>query len=54
MDKREFFEGLAEVYEAGAKCARGWCFNIDRQQDAEILEAQASKAREIAAREEPF
>jgi hypothetical protein len=51
MDKREFFEGLAEVYEAGAKYARGWSMNMNRQQEADIMMAQAKKAREIAARD---
>lgn len=50
MDVREFFTELAEVYEAGAKCSRGWLLNYDRQGDAEVLEAQAKKCREIADR----
>jgi hypothetical protein len=39
---------LASVYQAGSDRARGWCFNADRQQEAEILEAQADRCREIA------
>lgn len=43
------FEGMAEVFMAGARHARGWNYNLDRQQDAEILEAQAKQALKVAA-----
>jgi hypothetical protein len=39
---------LASVYRAGADRARGWIMNNDRQQDAEILDAQADRCDEIA------
>ena len=47
MDAQDWAD-LAGVYQAGARRARGWVFNSDRQQDAEILEAQADKCEEIA------
>lgn len=46
----DIFIGLAEVYEHGARKSRLWSFNIDRQQEADVLEAMATKAREIAGR----
>jgi hypothetical protein len=39
---------LASVYRAGAARARGWVNNGSRQQDADILEAQADRCAEIA------
>jgi hypothetical protein len=47
MDARDW-AGLASVYRAGAERSRGWPFNADRQQDAEVLEAQADRCDEIA------
>ena len=47
MDAQDWAD-LATVYRAGARRAAGWCFNADRQQDAEILEAQADRCEEIA------
>jgi hypothetical protein len=41
---------MASVYEAGAKCARTWTYNRDRQQEAEVLDAMAGRCREIADR----
>jgi hypothetical protein len=46
MDAADWYD-LASVYRAGADRARGWCFNGDRQQDADILEAQADRCEEI-------
>jgi hypothetical protein len=40
---------LASVYQAGADRARRWSRNSDRQQDADILEAQADRCKQIAA-----
>lgn len=42
------WQDLASVYRAGADRARQWEFNADRQQDAEVLEAQAKRCEEIA------
>jgi hypothetical protein len=39
---------LGLVFRAGAHRARGWSFNADRQQDADILDAQADQCMEIA------
>jgi hypothetical protein len=47
MDAQDWTD-LASVYQAGSDRARGWAFNTDRQQEAEILEAQADRCREIA------
>jgi hypothetical protein len=54
----EIFEGLAEIYAAGATRSRQWSMNTDRQQEAEVLEAmeiearhQAQKARNEAVEE---
>lgn len=47
MDAQDWAD-LASVYRAGAGRARGWCFNTGRQQDADILEAQAERCDEIA------
>jgi hypothetical protein len=47
MDSKDW-QDLASVYRAGADRARGWTFNGDRQQDAEILDAQAGRCEEIA------
>lgn len=47
MDARDW-EDLASVYRAGAHRARGWVMNLDRQQDADILDAQADRCEEIA------
>lgn len=41
---------IAEVLEAGAKHSRRWTLNVERQQQAEVLEAMADKAREIDER----
>lgn len=48
MTGAEIFDGLADVFEAGAKHLRGYVFNVVDQHAAEALEAQARKAREIA------
>lgn len=50
MTAAEIFNGLAEVYEAGARKSRQWTLNANRQQEAEVFQAMADKAREIAAR----
>jgi hypothetical protein len=47
MDSKDW-QDLASVYRAGAGRARGWSLNSDRQQDAEILDAQADRCDEIA------
>lgn len=47
MDAQDWAD-LASVYRAGAERARGWPYNNDRQQDAEILEVQADRCDEIA------
>ena len=39
---------MARVYRAGAKCARQWDFNTCKQQDADILTAQARECDNIA------
>lgn len=44
----EIFNGLAEVFEAGAKVLGGYVYNVQDQHAAEALRAQAAKAREIA------
>jgi hypothetical protein len=51
MDAQDWAD-LATVYQAGSDRARGWSGNPDRQQDAEILEAQADRCREIARERE--
>lgn len=43
---------LGSVYRAGARRAKQWSHNTDRQQDAEILEAQADRCDQIAGRED--
>lgn len=47
MDVKDW-QDLASVFRAGAGRARGWVWNSDRQQDAEILDAQADRCDEIA------
>jgi hypothetical protein len=47
MTPQDWYD-LASVYRAGADRARGWVMNIDRQQDADILDAQADRCEEIA------
>lgn len=42
------WQDMASVFRAGAGRARGWFLNSDRQQDAEILDAQADRCDEIA------
>ena len=44
----EIMIAIAEVLEAGAAKSRQWILNPDRQQDADVLEAMADKARELA------
>lgn len=44
----KIFEGIAEIYEAGAQKSRQWEMNLDRQQEAEVLETMARKARVLA------
>lgn len=44
----EIFNGLADVLEAGAKKSRQWSMNTNRQQDAEVYETMARKARLVA------
>lgn len=46
-------EALAEVLEEGARYSRGWSMNGDRQQDAQVYEAMAVKARQLAAEVTP-
>jgi hypothetical protein len=46
-DAQDWYD-LASVYQAGAERVRGWQFNTDRLQEAEVLEAQADRCREIA------
>lgn len=41
-------DAMAAVYEAGAKRQRGYMMNIERQQQAEALEAMAKEARKQA------
>lgn len=47
MDVKDW-QDMASVFRAGAERARGWEFNAGRQQDAEILDAQAGRCEEIA------
>jgi hypothetical protein len=44
----EDWSDLGRVFRAGAGRARGWVFNNDMQQQAEILDAQADQCEEIA------
>jgi len=47
MDAQDW-QNLGSVFRAGSERARGWCFNSDRQPDADIAEAQAGQCEEIA------
>ena len=49
---RNVMLAMAEVYDEGARASRCWSMNMDRQQDAEVYEKMANKAREIAGRSE--
>jgi hypothetical protein len=46
MDARDWYD-LASVFRAGAERSRGWNMNIERQQQAEVLDAQADRCEEI-------
>jgi hypothetical protein len=48
----EDWRDLASVYKAGAASARQWSHNTGKQQDAEILEAQAERCEQVAAERE--
>jgi hypothetical protein len=48
MSRQDWLD-LASVYDAGAKRSRQWSYNIERQQQAEVLDAMAERCREIAA-----
>ena len=48
----DVLEAIADVLEAGAKRSAQWCYNVDRMQEAEVLQAMADEARRIARREE--
>jgi ferredoxin-thioredoxin reductase catalytic subunit len=39
---------IAEILHAGAERSRQWVYNPDRQQEAEVLEAMAERANELA------
>lgn len=41
---------IAEVLEAGARRSAQWTYNVERQQQAEVLRAMAEEARAIDAR----
>lgn len=45
---REVLLAMADVLSAGAKTSRQWPLNVIRTQDAEVLEAMAQRARELA------
>jgi hypothetical protein len=47
MDAQDWAD-LATVFRAGADRSRGWTMNRERQQNAEILDAQADRCEEIA------
>jgi hypothetical protein len=48
MTKQDWLD-MASVYRAGAERSRQWSYNASRQQDAEVLEAQAERCEQIAA-----
>jgi hypothetical protein len=45
---------MASVYQAGADRSRDWSMNLERQQQAEILVAQADRCTQIAFQREPL
>lgn len=47
MDSQDW-RNMGSVFRAGSRRAAGWVYNSDRQQDAEILQAQAERCEEIA------
>jgi ABC-type Zn2+ transport system substrate-binding protein/surface adhesin len=47
MDAQDWAD-LATVFRAGADRSRDWTMNTERQQNAEILDAQADRCEEIA------
>jgi hypothetical protein len=44
-----YWQRMARVYRAGAEAQRGYRFNMERQQQAEALEAMARECDAIAA-----
>lgn len=44
----QYWLDMASVYMAGAVRSRGWVYNIERQQQAEVLEAMAARCVELA------
>lgn len=48
MTDAQIFNGIAEILTAGARKSREWVYNMDRQQEAEVLDAMALMARVIA------
>jgi hypothetical protein len=46
MDARDWYD-MASVFRAGAARSRGWTMNVEREQQAEVLDAQADRCEEI-------